>query len=46
MSFTPIKNASFEKARQMLGFEAQVELREGIEHTVVWYRSALASVGI
>jgi UDP-glucose 4-epimerase len=28
-----------DKARQMLGFEAQVELDEGLERTIAWYRS-------
>jgi UDP-glucose 4-epimerase len=28
-----------EKARELLGFEAQVELDEGLERTIAWYRS-------
>jgi UDP-glucose 4-epimerase len=28
-----------EKARELLGFEAKVELDEGLERTVAWYRS-------
>jgi UDP-glucose 4-epimerase len=28
-----------DKARQVLGFEAQVELDEGLERTIAWYRS-------
>ena len=39
---TPVKNASFEKARRMLGFEAQVGLEEGIRRTIAWHQSALA----
>jgi nucleoside-diphosphate-sugar epimerase len=29
-----------EKARELLGFEARVELDEGLERTIAWYRSA------
>ena len=28
-----------EKAREQLGFEAKVELDEGLERTIAWYRS-------
>jgi nucleoside-diphosphate-sugar epimerase len=28
-----------EKARELLGFEAQVDLDEGISRTIAWYRS-------
>jgi UDP-glucose 4-epimerase len=28
-----------DKARELLGFEAQVELDEGLERTIAWYRS-------
>jgi len=34
---TPIKNASFEKARDRLGFSAKVELEEGIRQTIAWH---------
>ena len=34
---TPVKNASFEKARTALGFEAAVPLREGITRTIAWH---------
>lgn len=34
---TPIKNASFEKARADLGFEARVGLEEGIRRTIAWH---------
>ena len=27
-----------EKARELLGFEAKVELDEGLERTIAWYR--------
>ena len=27
-----------EKAREVLGFEAKVELDEGLERTIAWYR--------
>ena len=30
-----------EKARELLGFEAQVELDEGLERTIAWYREKL-----
>lgn len=30
-----------EKAREMLGFEAQVELDEGLEKTIAWYREKI-----
>jgi len=32
-------------ARERFGFEARTPLREGIEHTVTWYRAAVAGVG-
>jgi len=32
-------------ARELFGFEAKTPLREGIERTVAWYRSAVAGVG-
>lgn len=36
---TPVKNASFAKAKRMLGFEAQVGLRDGIERTIAWHEA-------
>jgi GDP-L-fucose synthase len=33
------------RARELFGFEARTPLREGIERTVTWYRSAVAGVG-
>jgi UDP-glucose 4-epimerase len=32
-----------EKARQLLGFEAEVELDEGLERTIAWYREKLGA---
>lgn len=32
-----------EKARRLLGFEAKVELDEGIERTIAWYREKLGA---
>jgi len=32
------------KARELLGFEAQVELDEGLERTIAWYRARLGAV--
>ncbi len=36
---TPVKNASFDKAQRLLGYEAQVGLREGIERTIAWHEA-------
>ena len=33
------------RARELFGFEARTPLRDGIERTVAWYRSAVAGVG-
>jgi UDP-glucose 4-epimerase len=32
-----------DKARELLGFEARVELDEGLERTIAWYREKLAT---
>ena len=32
---------SIDKARELLGFHPEVDLRDGIERTVAWYRSAM-----
>jgi len=32
-----------DKARELLGFEAKVELDEGLEQTIAWYREKLAA---
>ena len=42
----PRRSIDATRAKELFGFEARTPLREGIEHAVVWYRSALASVGI
>lgn len=38
---TPVKNASFERARQDLGFEATIALEAGVRATIDWQRSVL-----
>ncbi len=37
-----IRIPNVEKARELLGFDAQVELDEGLERTVAWYRAEIA----
>jgi nucleoside-diphosphate-sugar epimerase len=32
------------RARELFGFEAKTSLREGIQRTVSWYRTAVAGV--
>jgi nucleoside-diphosphate-sugar epimerase len=32
-----------DKARALLGFEAKVELDEGLERTIAWYRAKTPS---
>ena len=32
-----------EKARELLGFEARVDLDEGLERTIAWYRAKTPS---
>ena len=42
----PRRRLDTSRAERLFGFHAQVALREGIERTVAWYRSARpASVG-
>jgi GDP-L-fucose synthase len=41
----PRRSVDGTRARQLFGFEARTPLREGIERTVTWYRSAVAGVG-
>jgi GDP-L-fucose synthase len=41
----PRRSVDATRARELFGFEAHTSLREGIEHTVAWYRSAVAGVG-
>jgi GDP-L-fucose synthase len=41
----PRRSVDGARARGLFGFEARTPLREGIERTVAWYRSAVAGVG-
>ena len=41
----PRRRLDTTRARELFGFEARVRLAEGIERTVVWYRSGVARVG-
>ena len=41
----PRRSVDGTRARELFGFEARTPLREGIERTVAWYRSAIAGVG-
>jgi GDP-L-fucose synthase len=41
----PRRSVDGSRARELFGFEARTPLREGLERTVAWYRSAVASVG-
>ena len=41
----PRRSVDATRARELFGFEARTSLREGIESTVAWYRSAVAGVG-
>jgi GDP-L-fucose synthase len=41
----PRRSVDGSRARELFGFEASTPLREGIERTVAWYRSAVAGVG-
>ena len=36
-----IRMPNVEKARELLGFEARVDLDEGLERTIAWYREKL-----
>jgi UDP-glucose 4-epimerase len=38
-----IRMPNVEKARELLGFEALVDLDEGLERTIAWYRQRLAA---
>ena len=40
-----IRIPNVEKARELLGFEAKVDLDEGLERTIAWYR-AVARLGL
>ncbi len=41
----PRRSVDATRARELFGFEARTQLRDGIERTVAWYRSAVAGVG-
>jgi len=41
----PRRSVDATRARELFGFEARTPLREGLEQTVAWYRSAVAGVG-
>ena len=41
----PRRSVDATRARELFGFAARTPLREGLERTVAWYRSALAGVG-
>jgi GDP-L-fucose synthase len=41
----PRRSIDGTRARELFGFEARTALREGIERTVAWYRSAYIPVG-
>jgi GDP-L-fucose synthase len=41
----PRRSVDGSRARELFGFRARTPLREGLERTVAWYRSAVASVG-
>jgi nucleoside-diphosphate-sugar epimerase len=50
VAFTPLTYTDVElripnvdKARSLIGFEARVDLDEGLERTIAWYRSRLAA---
>jgi GDP-L-fucose synthase len=41
----PRRSVDATRARELFGFEARTPLRDGIERTVAWYRSAYVRVG-
>jgi GDP-L-fucose synthase len=41
----PRRSVDGSRALELFGFQARTPLREGIERTVAWYRSAVAGVG-
>src|SRR4249919_3226561 len=41
----PRRSVDGSRARELFAFEARTPLREGLERTVAWYRSAVARVG-
>jgi len=38
---TPIKDASFEKAKKKLGFKSKISLEKGIKNTIAWQKKVL-----
>jgi GDP-L-fucose synthase len=42
----PRRSVDGTRARDLFGFEARTDLRDGIARTVAWYRSAYARAGI
>jgi UDP-glucose 4-epimerase len=38
-----LRSPNVEKARELLGWEAQIDLDEGLERTIAWYRSRLTA---
>jgi len=38
-----LRSPNVDKARELLGFEAQVELDEGLARTIAWYRERLGT---
>jgi GDP-L-fucose synthase len=42
----PRRSVDASRARELFGFEARTPLREGLERTVAWYRSARSSAGV
>jgi GDP-L-fucose synthase len=41
----PRRSVDATRAHELFGFEAKTSLRDGLQRTVAWYRSAVASVG-
>ena len=42
----PRRSVDASRARELFGFEAQTPLRDGLERTVAWYRSARSTAGV
>jgi GDP-L-fucose synthase len=42
----PRRSVDASRARELFGFEARTPLREGLERTVAWYRSAYTRAGL
>jgi len=41
-----VRSPNVSKARELLGFEAKVDLDEGLARTIAWYRDRLASASV